>query len=90
MNLDCSFGRALHHLEAAARIITEAISGVVVGLAIRSELVLSVLSARGSPANRYVHRRHRGRLGRASSLNVFAQVTTGAVENAVSGEAAKD
>jgi hypothetical protein len=90
MNLDCSSGRALHNLEAAARIITGAISGVVVGLAIRSELVLSVL-ARGDhlPIVMLIAAIAAGSGERLVST-VFAQVTTGAVKNAVSGEAAKD
>jgi hypothetical protein len=41
---DCSAGRKLHYLEGASRIWAGAISGILVGLAVRSELVLAVLT----------------------------------------------
>lgn len=46
LSFDCSAGAALHWLEATSRIWAGAISGVVVGLAIRSGVILAVL-ARG-------------------------------------------
>jgi hypothetical protein len=86
MTLDCSSGRALHNLEAAARIITGSISGVVVGLAIRSELILSVL-VHGShmPIVMLIAAIAAGSGERLVST-IFTQVTTGVVKNAVSPE----
>jgi len=86
LTLDSSSGRALHNLEAAARIITGAISGVVVGLAIRSELILSVL-AHGDhmPVVMLIAAIAAGSGERLVST-IFAQVTIGVVKNAVSPE----
>jgi len=41
---DCSSGKALHYLEGASRICAGALSGVVVGLAVRTGVVLAPLS----------------------------------------------
>ncbi len=49
LTFDCSAGRALHYLEAISRIGAGAISGVLAGLAVRSEMFLAVL-ARGEKA----------------------------------------
>lgn len=49
LTFDCSAGRALHCLEATSRIWAGAISGVLAGLAVRSEIILAVL-ARGERA----------------------------------------
>jgi hypothetical protein len=49
LTFDCSAGRALHCLEATSRIWAGAISGVLAGLAVRSEVILAVL-ARGERA----------------------------------------
>jgi hypothetical protein len=45
--LDCSAGRRLHYLESVSRIWAGAISGVIVSLAVQSELVLAVLARGG-------------------------------------------
>lgn len=44
LTFDCSAGRALHHLEGASRIWAGALSGSVVALAVRTEVVLAPLS----------------------------------------------
>jgi len=87
LTLDSSSGRALHNLEAVARIITGAISGVIVGLAVRSDLILSVL-AHGDhmPIVMLIAAIAAGSGERLVS-SIFAQVTTGALKNAVSQEA---
>ena len=47
LKFDCSAGRRLHFLEGASRIVAGAISGLLVALAIRSEIVFAAL-AQGS------------------------------------------
>jgi hypothetical protein len=46
LQFDCSSGRMLHYLEGASRIWAGALSGIVVALAIRTEMFLAPL-ARG-------------------------------------------
>jgi hypothetical protein len=44
LTLDCSAGRALHYLEGASRIWAGALSGSIVALAVRTEVILAPLS----------------------------------------------
>jgi hypothetical protein len=44
LNLDCAAGRWLHYMEGASRIWAGAISGMVVAIAIRTEMILAPLS----------------------------------------------
>lgn len=44
LTFDCSAGKSLHRLEATSRIWAGAISGVLVGLAVRSGIILTVLA----------------------------------------------
>ena len=50
LKFDCSAGRELHYLEGASRICAGALSGIVVALAIRTEMLLAPL-ARGEKAH---------------------------------------
>ena len=49
LTVDCSAGRTLHWLEASSHILAGSISGVLAGLAVRSEIILAAL-ARGERA----------------------------------------
>jgi hypothetical protein len=44
LKFDSSAGRTLHFLEAASRIVTGALSGLIVAIAVRSEIILAPLS----------------------------------------------
>jgi hypothetical protein len=48
LKFDCSAGKALHYLEGASRIWAGALSGVVVALAVKSQLVLAPLTRGGN------------------------------------------
>ncbi len=48
LRFDCSSGRSLHYLEGASRIWAGALSGFVVGLAVRFGIILAPLSHGGS------------------------------------------
>lgn len=51
LNFDCSAGQKLHNLEAASRIVMGALSGAIVGFAVKSKLFLEPLSAAGAASN---------------------------------------
>jgi hypothetical protein len=86
LTLDSSSGRALHNLEAAARVITGAISGVVVGLAIRSELILSALARGDHTSIVMLIAAIAAGSGERLVSTIFAQVTSGAMKSTVSPE----
>jgi hypothetical protein len=44
LEFDCSAGRALHYLEGASRIWAGALSGVIAGAAVGTEMILAPLS----------------------------------------------
>jgi hypothetical protein len=76
LTFDCSAGRALHRLEATSRIWAGAISGILAGLAVRSEVILAVL-ARGerAPAIMMLAAFAAG-TGERLATSIIAQVTT--------------
>jgi hypothetical protein len=47
LQFDCSSGRRMHYLEGASRIWAGALSGLFVGLAVRSDLILTALTRGG-------------------------------------------
>ena len=47
LHFDCSAGKRLHYLEASSRIAAGVISGLLVGLAVHSQIILTALSRGG-------------------------------------------
>jgi hypothetical protein len=64
LKFDCSAGRTLHYLEAASRIGAGALSGVIVALAVHTDVILSPLS----------------RGGKMTAIMILAAVASGAAE----------
>jgi hypothetical protein len=73
---DCSAGRALHCLEATSRIWAGAISGVLAGLAVRSEVILAVLAHGGRAPAIMMLAAFAAGAGERLATSIIAEVTT--------------
>ncbi|HEV2265570.1 MAG TPA: hypothetical protein VGR79_13695 [Stellaceae bacterium] len=85
---DCSAGQWLHYLEGASRICAGAISGLVIGLAVRSELVLAVLARGTRMATVMVLAAVAAGYGERLATSIISDITN--VGSKPSGEAARE